>query len=365
MTIGFDAKRLFHNDTGLGTYSRVLLQALGKYYPDHRYLLFAKSPEKSRYFAAFEKFETISSTRALWRTKGMVREIKAEGCEIYHGLSHELPIGIQQTDTKSIVTIHDVIFKTEPHLYPALDRMVYNLKWKHSCQKADIIIAVSEQTKRDLCSYYQVAPQKIRVIPPPIADKIILSDGMEVAKRYHLPQLFYLAVGSITPRKNLLSILKAMLMIDKKKRIPLVIVGRGPQERELKNFVLRNKLDQLVIFVGYITDDELPNFYQLAFALIYPSLYEGFGIPIVESLRNKRPVITSNTSSMPEAAGPGALLINPNQPSEIAENMLKLLSDQKCYDQLVDEGYVYTERFSPERICQTQMELYQSLLINE
>jgi glycosyltransferase involved in cell wall biosynthesis len=293
---------------------------------------------------------------------GMVREIKTEGCDIYHGLSHELPIGIHRSGAKSVVTIHDLIFKTDPHLYPIFDRLVYDLKWKHSCRKANIIITVSEHTKKDLCSHYKIAPEKIKVIPPPIADNIVISDSKVVAKRYSLPKLFYLAVGSLTLRKNLSSILQAMLMMEEKNRIPLIIVGRGPQENQLKDFVTRNKLQQLVFFVGHIPDVELPHFYRLAFGLIYPSFYEGFGIPIVESLQHKRPVITSNTSSMPEAAGPGALLINPHQPDEIAESMLKLLTDQKCYDRLVAQGFNHAQKFAPKKIAASLHEVYSNLV---
>jgi glycosyltransferase involved in cell wall biosynthesis len=221
---------------------------------------------------------------------------------------------------------------------------------------------VSEHTKRDICHYYQVAPDRISVIPPPVTQITTSLDPQETLSQYSLPEQFYLSVGSLTPRKNVLGILKAMLTLSPGDRIPLVIVGQGSQKAALQNFVKKHRLEKLVIFVGHISNDQLANFYQLAHALIYPSVYEGFGIPIVESLQNKRPVITSRTSSMPEAGGPGALLIDPNKPEEIGENMRRLLTDHQCYDRLVEAGYEHALQYLPANICKKQMELYQSLV---
>jgi glycosyltransferase involved in cell wall biosynthesis len=270
MIIGFDAKRLFHNDTGLGMYSRLLVQGLHEIFPKEQYILFAQSPSKSRHREAFETLPIVSSDRPLWRSWGMTREIKQLKCDLFHGLSHELPIGIKKTGSKSIVTIHDLIFKTDPQLYPVVDRLVYNLKWKHSCHQADRIIAVSEHTKRDICHYYQVAPDRISVIPPPVTQITTSLDPQETLSQYSLPEQFYLSVGSLTPRKNVLGILKAMLTLSPGNRIPLVIVGQGSQKAALQNFVKKHHLEKLVIFVGHISNDQLANFYQLAHALIYP-----------------------------------------------------------------------------------------------
>ncbi|NND35180.1 MAG: glycosyltransferase family 4 protein [Saprospiraceae bacterium] len=361
MKIGFDAKRLFHNDTGLGVYSRLLVHGLKENHPEEEYILFAKSPARSKYYPAFKDFRIVSNSRPLWRTSGICRDINREHCDVFHGLSHELPVGIQRLQTKSIVTIHDVIFKIEPHLYRKADRIIYDLKWRHSCKVADLIVTVSDHTRNDLCNLFKVDAKKIQVLPPPVAQKVFPGNLIDIQKKYALPVQFYLSVGSLTARKNVKSILKAMCLLAPRDRIPLVIVGSGQQAKDLKKFAIENKLEKLVHFVGQIESDELGAFYQLSFALIYPSYYEGFGIPVVESLQNKRPVITSNTSSLPEAAGPGAIFIDPKSPKQLAHKMSLLPADTDLYNKLAEAGYDHSLQFSKENICKKQMEIYRKL----
>ena len=361
MNIGFDAKRLFYNNTGLGVYSRLLVDGLVRNFPEHQYLLFAKSPWKSKFYPAFKDLKAITRNRPLWRTWSICEDIKREQCNLFHGLSHELPIGIEKLGIKSIVTIHDLIFKVDPTLYRWIDRMIYDKKWEHSCNVADSIVAVSQHTKRDLQEYYDVDPTKVQVIPPPVEQKLLEVNPSQIRDKYKLPELFYLYVGSLTRRKNVKTILHAMLALPESDRVPLVIVGDGKRARVLKEFVYANRMQKLIMFVGHISSVELPAFYQLSFGLIYPSLYEGFGIPIVESLLNKKPVITSNTSSMPEAAGPGGLLIDPRDSQHLAQEMAQLCNDSVLYGKLVEAGHKHALQFSPDNISSKQMQVYRDL----
>ena len=365
MRIGFDAKRLFFNCTGLGVYSRLLVKGLSQLDPEMQLLLFARQAAKSEFYRDFQDCKIISSSALLWRSWRMTRDIVKHNCQIFHGLSHELPFGIHRTNTKTIVTIHDVIFRVYPGLYPRLDRKFYHQKWKYSSRVSDLIVAVSQQTKDDLCLFYDVNPEKVRIIPPPVSLTGHPIDTAVFKQEEKLPKDFLLFVGALNKRKNIGVILEAYNIMKQSDRIPLVIVGTGPQKDALLHLIKRYKLNQFVIFKDHVSQAKLSSYYQSAMALIYPSLYEGFGIPIVEALRNKTPVITSNISSMPEAAGPGGLLIDPRDGKQLSEAILKIRDDENLRNKLAEAGFKHSLNFLPEEICNRQIKLYQELIGNE
>jgi glycosyltransferase involved in cell wall biosynthesis len=367
MRVGFDAKRLFFNDTGLGVYSRLLLEGLQTHYPEPDYMLFAKKATQSKYYHQFSDLPIISSEKMLWRTWRMGHEIENNGCDIYHGLTHEIPIGLGKKNVRSVVTIHDLIFKKDPQLFPLIDRLIYDWKWDYSCRHADRIVAVSRHTKSDIIEIYQIPEEKIEVIHPPIdlqfgmnTDQQKLDDNRQ---KYHLPSAFFLYVSSINQRKNLLGLVKAISLLDHKDRMPLVVVGKGGSyEQKVRAEINRLDLQETIYFVGHVSNDELPAFYAAALALVYPSIYEGFGIPIVESLLCDTPVITSNLSSMPEAMGPGGILIDPYAPEQIADAMLLMCSRPDLRKEYAMKGHAYVQQFGIQKACQKVMQLYQQLM---
>lgn len=364
MRIGVDAKRLFFNQTGLGVYSRLLLEGMISHAPEHEYILYATSPEKSPFYHSFSRYPMRSSKRPFWRSWGIVEDINKDQCDIYHGLSHEIPFNSRNLKCKSVVTIHDTIFKVSPELYSPIDRWIYDKKWKHSCRNANLIVSVSKHTKNDIIEYYQADPERIKVIPPPVDFNAQVSASKldDVRSSFNLPNEFLLFVSSITARKNLSGLLKALQMMPPGDRPPLVIVGTGNQESILRQYVAAHDLSKEVHWVGHVNNSELPAFYHLATALVYPSFYEGFGLPIVEALLCDTPVITSKTSSMPEAAGPGALLINPHEPETIKEAICRLLSDKNLQFQLANRGHIHATQFSRNRIASKMLEAYNDLL---
>jgi glycosyltransferase involved in cell wall biosynthesis len=371
MHIGYDAKRLFHNYTGLGNYSRTLLRSLATFYPEQAYFLYSPSSRvnsETQYFMSDPAFSVRTPRgpfKAWWRRIGVKRQLKRDRIALYHGLSHEIPFGLKQEGIKSIVTIHDLIFLRYPEQYRWADRQIYSFKFRHACRHADAIVAISESTKKDIIHYFGIPPEKIHVIYQSGHERFLERQTPQwleqIRLRYQLPARFLLYVGSVIERKNLLQIVKALAMMPASDRLPLVIVGRGKAYlQQVIEYARSVRLDSLLYFPDPSHED-LPAIYQLADMLIYPSFCEGFGIPVLEALWSYTPVITSNISSLPEAAGPHACLVDPASPEQIAEGIFRILSDEAYRQYITDEGYAYSRRFLPEVTAPQMMSLYEGI----
>ena len=371
--LGFDAKRLFNNTTGLGNYSRTLLHNLSEYFPDEHYFLFSPKIKKHPLTIPFSKDPAFSSVfpntrfKNYWRSYGMLKDLNQKEIELYHGLSHELPIGIEKTTIKTVVTIHDLVIKTWPKTFPWFDRKIYDRKFSSSCKRADQIIAISESTKKDIVNYYQVDPKGIKVIYQTCNEsfKLVMSKTLinQVLERYQLPASYLLYVGSVTERKNLLGLLEAIRLVPKSLKIPLVVIGNGSTYlKKVQAFIAQHNMQQQVFFPKNISTEELSAIYQGAEIFCYPSFYEGFGIPIIEALFSKTAVLTSNISSLPEAAGPGAFYADPNQAESISEGIQKILSDSAYRQQLIEDGYAHAQKFNAADLTGQMMNVYRRLL---
>ena len=382
MNIGFDAKRAFHNNTGLGNYSRTLLNSLNEYFPENEYYLYNPKPSN--------KFKLIGSHlhqilpqktmnkffNAAWRSKSVVKEFSQNNIDIYHGLSHEIPIGIAKSKTKSVVTIHDLIYLRYPNQFRLLDRIIYDFKFRYACKNANHIIAISEQTKQDIILYYKMPEKNISVCYQS-CDPAFSIQANEIDKKYlqdqfDLPVSFFLYVGSIIERKNLLNICKALKALEDIIDIPLVVIGDGKKyKEEVKNYLKANQIVNKVIFLSENKlakkmnierpDKFLPVLYQMATALIYPSIFEGFGIPVLEALCSQLPVITSNISSLPEAGGPGSIYIDPYNPEEIAEAMKSVFFKQIDLQKMKELGTLHAANFSRKECAQQIINVYNRL----
>ena len=218
MRIGYDAKRAFNNHRGLGNYSRETLRILASHFPDLQLNLFTPKIDSSIRFDRPQNANIIQPKRhfmtSLWRTFGITKEAERCHLDLYHGLSHELPVGIEKTCIPTVVTMHDLIFIRHPELYPFIDRTFYKTKYLRSCRVADRIIAVSQQTKNDLIELANIREEKISVVyqgcHPLFCNHLSESQKEIVKNKYHLPDTFLLNVGAIEPRKNQLLILKAL-----------------------------------------------------------------------------------------------------------------------------------------------------------
>lgn len=370
--IGFDAKRLFNNFTGLGNYSRTLLKNLADYYPEYAYFLFTPKVRRNgetQFFLnspLYSVYQPKPGQRILWRSRRILGALRKHRIELYHGLSHELPLGIRSAGIPSIVTIHDLIFKHFPRQYPFFDRQVYDFKFRYACRNADRIIAISESTKRDIVEFYDIPPEKVTVIYQSCHERFIQERSQKtieaVLRKYQLPQDYFLFVGSLIERKNLLGAVKALGMLPQDLRLPLVIVGQGGAYRnQVVQYAKHRGLEHLLRFIQPAFAD-LPALYQQADVFLYPSYYEGFGIPILEALFSETPVITSRVSSLPEAAGDAAILIDPAEAEEIATGIQRVLTDADLRQAMVAKGLAHAQRFRGEALTQQLMGVYQDFL---
>jgi glycosyltransferase involved in cell wall biosynthesis len=369
--IAYDAKRVFHNRSGLGNYSRNLLLALTTYYPDNTYSLFTPKVGTDsklwdpRLLPAYTPSGLWKQVPSLWRSKGMVHQLKRVAPDIYHGLSHELPDGIQRTKIKSIVTVHDLIFIRYPEWYSFIDRKLYEVKYRHACKIADRIVAIGEQTSDDLQAFWNIDKAKIEVIKqgcnPLFWNSISDEQCQNVRETYSIPRDFILQVGTIEPRKNHLTTLKALAMC--KNDLPLVIVSRLTKfKEELIRFISKNGLDRRVIFLHDVPNEALPALYKMAFVSVYPSIFEGFGIPVLESIVCGTPVITSAVTCFKDAGGDAALYFDPNRPDGLASLIDRLTNGQALYNELLEKGEQHKQSFTQEQFALNTINLYKKVM---
>ena len=374
MRIGFDAKRAVQNFTGLGNYSRYLIEIMCRFHPENTYFLYAPKYSSSKQFdSLLDKFELEcrypqglwKRLKSLWRTLGITRQAENDQIDIYHGLSNELPLNIRKAKgIKSVVTIHDLIFIRYPEYYAAIDRWLYRRKYGKSCKNADAVIAISECTKRDIIKYFRTDPAKIHTIyqgcDPSFSATASDKTKSEAAITYSLPQRYILNVGSIEERKNILLAVKSMPDIPTD--VHLVIVGkRTHYTTAVEKYIADNNLSGRVHLLHNVTFNHLPAIYQMAEIFVYPSRFEGFGIPILEALNSGVPVIAATGSCMEEAGGPGSIYVNPDDTSGMTSALNSLLANPKKRKQMAESGKKYAANFSEERQAQQLMELYNSL----
>ena len=375
MTIAFDGKRASNNRTGLGNYSRHIIELLAKFFPENRYVIFLTKPNKNEQLREileqYPKIETVLPKKGLWEKLsslwgvfGIRNEIAEYENIIYHGLSNELPLTIKKTNAKSVVTIHDLIFLKFPKYYKFFDRKIYAYKFRKACENADKIIAVSECTKRDVVDIFNINPDKIRVIyqgcdkvfKTPIPDDVLNN----VRKKYNLPDRYLLNVGSIEERKNALLIVKALPLLTEK--MPLVIVGkRTKYTAEIEKEAEKLGVKDLLFIFDKVPFEDLAPMYRMSEIFIYPSRYEGFGIPIIEAICCGVPVIAATGSCLEEAGGPDCIYVDPDDEKALAAAIEKFSTDTAFRQNSIDNSKKYVEKFSEKIQANQLIECYKEI----
>ncbi len=372
MHIGFDAKRFFHNATGLGNYARSTVLGLAEHFPEHRYTLY--TPSQTGQFCTLPALHGLHVQEAcplgrafpaMWRSLGIPWAALQDGLDIYHGLSHELPMTDFAARTRTVVSMHDLLFLTHPHLYPWVDRKLYAFKYKKSCQRADMVVAISQKTADDVHELFGVPLRRIRVVHQSCAQTFSLAlsedEKARLRRAHSLPEDYVLFVGSLIPRKGAQTLIAALAELPPADRPGLVIVGRGPLEASLREQARTLNLGSRVLFPGQVPAADLPGLYQLARVFAYPSVGEGFGIPILEALSSRVPVITSTGSCFAEPGGDAALYTTPGDVQELAGALAKVLGDEALRQDMIARGVRHAQNFHISRTSANLMQVYAEL----
>lgn len=378
INIGFDAKRIVSNSSGLGSYGRTLINALSKNNMNDKYsfLLFAPDSGKENLRNQIIKDKNIEFVysdykikilRDYWRENLIVKDLLRKNIKIYHGLSNQLPANIKQSGIKSIVTIHDLIFLTHPEFYPLIDRKIYKRKFYQTIKEADVIIAISECTKRDIIKFGNATEQKIKVVYQSCANTFkenISSEIKEsVRKKYSLPERFILNVGTIEKRKNVLLAVKSLNFLSDD--LHIVIVGKKTKyANDIEKYAKENNITHRVHMLSGVSNEDLAAIYNLAQIFVYPSIYEGFGIPIIEAMQNKLPVIACKGSCLEEAGGENSLYVEPNDVEGMTKAIKTFLDNEETRIKSINEGLNYIKRFENNNIASNYFSIYENLLNN-
>ena len=371
MIIGFDAKRIVRNGTGLGSYGRTLVNDLSAldafdlrlYAPDNGITqLRSQIVGRPNVTFCYPRHAPTAIGKALWRSHGIVKQLQKDGVNLYHGLSGELPVGISKAGIRTVVTIHDLIFMRHPEYYNRTDVKIYTKKFFNTIKEADRIVAISECTKRDICELGNVNPNRVDVIyqscAPRFSEEPDANKMWAVRDKYVLPDRYVLCVGTIEERKNVLLAIQALHHLPDD--VSLVIVGRQtPYSDQMHDYILEHRMHSRVQMLHNVPDDDLPALYRMADCFVYPSRYEGFGIPIIEAISQGLPVVACTGSCLEEAGGPDSLYVNPDDPKAMAHALTQVLYGAPGRQQRIDRSRQYIRRFENSDAASQMATLYQ------
>jgi glycosyltransferase involved in cell wall biosynthesis len=382
MIIGFDAKRIVRNRTGLGSYGRTLVNDLAQrddlllrlYAPDagHDDLRRQVSERDNLCYCypnstslTYRLLPLTSIRKNYWRSRDIVSQLQRDGVQLYHGLSGELPIGIRRSGIKSVVTIHDLIFMRHPEFYHWIDTKIYERKFRQTVREADHIIAISECTKRDIMELGDVDESRISVVYQSCSPRFSVSVApnriAEVRHKYGLTGPFILSVGSIEQRKNIGLAIRALSCLPE--HIHLVAVGKSTDySKKMLKEAWRLGLGQRVHMLHGVSDNNLNVLYHEAETFVYPSVYEGFGIPIIEAISSGLPVVACTGSCLEEAGGPDSLYVAPHDVQGMAASILQTLHGTTGREERILRSQEYIRRFEGSDVAAQVAGIYQRLL---
>ncbi len=352
MQIGIDVHSAHQRTTGIGVYTQNLVAALRALDSDNRYILYGS--DRPRNLRTLERIIRENAYLSVCSLR--------DGLDILHIPGYSAPL---VSRGMLIVTVHDLIGMIYPENLALMSRFYWGTWLPMVVSRADTIIADSNNTKKDVMKLLGVREDKIRVIPlaadpkfHPVKDALALA---QVKKRFNLEKPFVLYVGAIEPRKNLIRVMEAWARVRSRTKVPHQLVITGFQAwayREVSDLVQRLGIKRDVVFTGYVRDEELPLLYNASELFIFPSLYEGFGMPVLEAMACGVPVLTSNTSSIPEVAGDAAIMVDPTDVEKMAQAIERALEDEVLRERLKQAGPKRAAQFSWEATARETLRVY-------
>jgi glycosyltransferase involved in cell wall biosynthesis len=358
--VAIDARKL--HDFGIGTYIRNLLRELARTDQDTEYVLLSREADLGVAAQLGPNFRSVLEPSPNYSVREQLHVpwvLRRERPDVFHAPHYVLPPGVH---CRSVVTIHDCIHLMFPQYLPSRAAYAYAraTMWA-AARRSDRILTVSEASKRDILHFFNVPPEKIVVVYNAIDEHFRNTPPEDtvarVRERYQLDHKFVLYVGNIKPHKNLVRLIEAFDELRKHgfEDLKLLIIGA------LRRAVHRHKLHKHVRFLGYLSDETLAVLYRLASAFVFPSLYEGFGLPPLEAMASGTPVVTSNVSSLPEVTGDAAVLVDPYDVDSIVEGLRRVLSDPALAAELGRRGQERAREFSWARSVEKTRQVYQEL----
>ena len=365
MNIAIDIRSACGEKAGKGWYTFNLVQNLLKIDQKNNYLLYNKTP-----IAGFQQFKnarqkSINSKGIFWHKK-VTKDIKEENIDIFFAPSSYIIPSLLPKSIKTIITVHDLVAFLFPNKHNKKAVILEKLFLKKAIKKASHILTVSENTKKDVYHKFNIDKGKITTVYCAASEdfKPIKKENLDVfAKKTKLPKKFFLAVGTIEPRKNYLNLLKAFNKFSKEfPDYHIIIVGKkGWGYDEIFKYIKDNYLNKKVHTLGYLSGKSLVALYNTAQALIFPSLYEGFGIPPLEAMQSACPVLASFSSSIPEVVGDSAILFHPEKHEEIYEAMKKFIKSKDLQEKLKKKGLTQSKKFSWDNSAKKLLELFEEI----
>jgi glycosyltransferase involved in cell wall biosynthesis len=376
MRIGLDAKRAFHNTSGLGEYSRNLIRALHQHQPTDPLLLYTPSVGQAGEFGHYchdkPQLQVVEAPLpplgGYWRAFGLASRLVRDRLDLYHGLSHDLPFSLAKLPMKTVVSIHDLINYRYPENYSWADRWLYDLKLKNAVKQADGIIAISEQTKADAVRFLRVPPDKVRVVYQSVsvlyAQRASEAARLAIRERYSLHRPFVLNVSAFNERKNQLLLVHAYARIRTLVDHDLVLVGQGGRAKaKVQAYIDRHQLGRWVRILDQVGFADLPTLYQCADLFVYPSRFEGFGIPIAEAMYARVPVLAARNSSLTEVGGEHCAYFATDDEDELAEKMRAMLLARPELATVVAANFVHaTSQFNLAQFGENTYRVYREIL---
>lgn len=369
MHIAIDG-RMGHTRVGMGVYVRGIVSNLGKIDKENEYFIILNKGKDDNFVPLQDNFHKIFTDitysdylrRDLWEQVYLPYLLNKNRIDIYHGTNYSLPLF---ANVKKVLTIFDMISFLSPRWYKPLSRYRVQKLIHLSSRTADKIITGSENSKKDIIRILGIPEEKIKVIYIGIEEEYkIINDESKlnfVKAKYGISKKFILHVGSMNPRKNISRLIEAysMLPFELLDEYQLVLAGgKGWRSYEIFDKISKMGLNDQVVVTGFVEDDDLPLLMNAADLLVFPSLYEGFGIPPLEAMACGTPVVASNTSSIPEVVGNAALLFDPYNVEEMSSSIYKVLTDEKLKNDLIQKGLEHVKLFSWDKAVKETLKVY-------